>query len=121
MVKARDSDLERQMQATRVHSATTACLFLVGLLVMSVGIVGGVYLYQQCARKPVSTKHQSPFAPCLTVSAGRKVSQNIFAFQMQRLRGFLNVPYNSTDGRQLYYHFDSHASRQVGSPEVCFP
>ncbi|KAK3914435.1 Integral membrane protein 2B [Frankliniella fusca] len=90
----RDQDVEnlvsytlRVRSQTRVTSATTVCLFLVGLLVMSVGIVGGIYLYQHCARRP-------------------------------RLRGFLNVPYNSTDGRHLYYHLDSLASRQVASPEI---
>ncbi|XP_026293104.1 integral membrane protein 2C [Frankliniella occidentalis] len=95
--KRRDQDVENLgvpftlgiRSHTRVTSATTVCLFLVGLLVMSVGIVGGIYLYQHCARRP-----------------------------LQRLRGFLNVPYNNTDGRHLYYHLDSLASRQVASPEI---
>lgn len=90
---SRDRDIENLVivnrNQSRVNSATTVCLFLVGLLVLSIGIVGGIYLYQQCARKP-----------------------------MQRLRGFLNVPYNNSDGRQLYYHLDSHASQQIGAPDV---
>ncbi|KAJ1519851.1 hypothetical protein ONE63_004094 [Megalurothrips usitatus] len=87
----RDRDVENLVGArnqSRVNSATTVCLFLVGLLVMSIGIVGGIYLYQQCARKP-----------------------------MQRLRGFLNVPYNNTDSRHLFYQLDNQAARQVGTPE----
>ena len=88
-----DRDPEKAMQmALRaqpyIHSATV-CIFLAGLLVMSIGIIGGVYLYEQCAQKPI-----------------------------QRLRGFLNVPYNTSEGKQLYYQIDSHAAQQLGSHEL---
>jgi integral membrane protein 2B len=41
-------------RARRVSTATTVCLFLTALLVMSIGIIGGVYLYRQFARSQVS-------------------------------------------------------------------
>lgn len=34
----------------RVMTATTVCLFLTALLVMSIGVITGVYLYRQVAR-----------------------------------------------------------------------
>lgn len=37
-------------KAQRVSTATTICLFLTALLVMSTGIIGGMYLYRQFAR-----------------------------------------------------------------------
>nr|CAD7588446.1 unnamed protein product [Timema genevievae] len=37
-------------RARRVTTATTVCLFLTALLVMTIGIIGGVYLYRQFAR-----------------------------------------------------------------------
>lgn len=54
-------------RARRVSSATTVCLFLTALLVMSIGIIGGVYLYRQFARS-----------------------------QMQRFRGWCSVPYETS-------------------------
>ena len=37
-------------RAQRVSTASTVCLFLTALLVMSIGIIGGIYLYRQFAR-----------------------------------------------------------------------
>ncbi|XP_067007927.1 integral membrane protein 2C isoform X2 [Anabrus simplex] len=54
-------------RARRVSTATTVCLFLTALLVMSIGIIGGVYLYRQFARS-----------------------------QMQRFRGWCSIPYDGT-------------------------
>lgn len=51
-------------RAQRVSTATTVCLFLTALLVMSIGIISGVYLYRQFARS-----------------------------QMHRFRGMCNIPY----------------------------
>lgn len=53
---SRDVDIEQiKVRDRRVSSPTTVCLFLVGLIVMSIGIMGGIYLYR-CARKPVSLR-----------------------------------------------------------------
>lgn len=44
-------------RAQRVSTATTVCLFLTALLVMSIGIIGGVYLYRQFARSQMHRFH----------------------------------------------------------------
>nr|CAD7570319.1 unnamed protein product [Timema californicum] len=54
-------------RARRVTTATTVCLFLTALLVMTIGIIGGVYLYRQFARA-----------------------------QMHRFRGWCSIPYDGT-------------------------
>ncbi|XP_046997090.1 integral membrane protein 2C [Schistocerca americana] len=54
-------------RARRVSAATTICLFLTALLVMSIGIIAGVYLYRQFARS-----------------------------QVQRFRGWCTIPYEGT-------------------------
>ncbi|KDR10662.1 integral membrane protein 2B [Zootermopsis nevadensis] len=54
-------------RARRVSIATTVCIFLTALLVMSVGIIGGAYLYRQFARS-----------------------------QMHRFRGWCTIPYEGT-------------------------
>lgn len=63
------------VQAHRLTTATTVCLFLTALLVMSVGIISGVYIYRQFARS-----------------------------QMHRFRGWCAIPYESNllldDGMQ---------------------
>lgn len=41
-------------RARRISTATTVCLLLTALLVLSVGIIGGAYLYPQFARSQVS-------------------------------------------------------------------
>jgi len=68
-VEARIPNSERSSfvlvtRARRVSAATTTCLFLTALLVLSIGVIGGVYLYRQFARS-----------------------------QMHRFRGWCSVPY----------------------------
>ncbi|XP_044742573.1 integral membrane protein 2C [Chrysoperla carnea] len=85
-VGAGDGDLESQQsidepqfvilraRARRVSSATTLCLFLTALIVMTFGIIGGTYLYRQYVRA-----------------------------QMHRFRGWCNIPLDSTKSQQ-YLH-----------------
>lgn len=54
-------------RARRISTATTWCLFLTALLVMSIGIIGGVYLYQQFAKS-----------------------------QMHKFRGWCSIPYDAS-------------------------
>lgn len=54
-------------RARRVSTATTVCAFVTALLVLAIGIIGGVYLYQQFALS-----------------------------KMHRFRGWCSVPYEST-------------------------
>ncbi|KAG8228586.1 hypothetical protein J437_LFUL009291 [Ladona fulva] len=45
-------------RARRVSTATTVCLFLTALIVMSIGIIGGVFLYRQFARSQIRYGYQ---------------------------------------------------------------
>ncbi|XP_063228863.1 integral membrane protein 2B [Bacillus rossius redtenbacheri] len=54
-------------RARRISTATTICLFLTALLVMSIGIIGGMYLYRQFAQ-----------------------------VEMHRFRGWCSIPYDGT-------------------------
>uniref|UniRef100_A0A6M2DHU4 Integral membrane protein 2 n=1 Tax=Xenopsylla cheopis TaxID=163159 RepID=A0A6M2DHU4_XENCH len=54
-------------RARRVSTATTLCLFLTALLVLSIGVIGGVYIYSQYARA-----------------------------RMHRFHGWCNIPYDGT-------------------------
>lgn len=56
--------LRCRQRAKRLYSLTTLCLFLTALLVMSIGVIGGVYIYKQYAR-----------------------------VQMHRFRGWCDIPY----------------------------
>lgn len=56
--------LRCRQRAKRLNSLTTLCLFLTALLVMSIGVIGGVYIYKQYAR-----------------------------VQMHRFRGWCDIPY----------------------------
>lgn len=50
-------DVEAWLSSTarrRVSTATTICVFITALLVMSIGIIGGVYLYRQFSRHQMS-------------------------------------------------------------------
>lgn len=52
-----NGDVEAWLSSTarrRVSTATTICVFITALLVMSIGIIGGVYLYRQFSRHQVS-------------------------------------------------------------------
>uniref|UniRef100_A0A4D5R955 Integral membrane protein 2 n=1 Tax=Scolopendra viridis TaxID=118503 RepID=A0A4D5R955_SCOVI len=58
--------LALRSRAHRISTATTVCVFVTALLVLTIGIIGGVYLYHQFART-----------------------------KMQRFRGWCSVPYDS--------------------------
>lgn len=73
-------------RARRVSTATTVCLFLTALLVMSIGIIGGVYLYHQFARS-----------------------------QMPRFHGWCNIPYEETK-TTMYIDDQNHPSQHHASP-----
>ncbi|XP_069698528.1 integral membrane protein 2C isoform X2 [Periplaneta americana] len=73
-------------RARRVSTATTVCLFLTALLVMSIGIIGGVYLYRQFARS-----------------------------QMHRFRGWCNIPYEGTKAT-MYLDDQNHPNQHHASP-----
>ncbi|KAJ9578195.1 hypothetical protein L9F63_005584 [Diploptera punctata] len=73
-------------RARRVSTATTVCLFLTALLVMSIGIIGGVYLYRQFARS-----------------------------QMHRFRGWCNIPYEGTK-TTMYLDDQNHPNQHHASP-----
>ncbi|XP_046736350.1 integral membrane protein 2C [Diprion similis] len=60
--------LRCRQKAQRLNSLTTLCLFLTALLVMSIGVIGGVYIYKQYARD-----------------------------QMHRFRGWCDIPYYKSD------------------------
>jgi len=64
--------LAMHSRARRVSTATSVCVFVTTLLVLTIGIIGGVYLYHQFART-----------------------------KMQRFRGFCSVPFDS-DGEKVY-------------------
>ncbi|XP_037802433.1 integral membrane protein 2B-like isoform X4 [Penaeus monodon] len=74
----------------RVSTATTICVFITALLVMSVGIIGGVYLYRQFSHN-----------------------------QMTRFRGWCGIPYER-DALQLIpesFPVDGNA-KYVGYPDM---
>ncbi|PNF29660.1 hypothetical protein B7P43_G15774 [Cryptotermes secundus] len=73
-------------RARRVSTATTVCLFLTALLVMSIGIIGGVYLYRQFARS-----------------------------QMHSFRGWCSIPYEGTKAT-MYLDDKNNPSQQHASP-----
>uniref|UniRef100_A0A646QDI3 Integral membrane protein 2 n=1 Tax=Hemiscolopendra marginata TaxID=943146 RepID=A0A646QDI3_9MYRI len=58
--------LALRSRAHRISTATTVCVFVTALLVLTIGIIGGVYLYHQFART-----------------------------KMQRFRGWCSVPYDN--------------------------
>ncbi|XP_069973279.1 integral membrane protein 2B isoform X1 [Penaeus vannamei] len=74
----------------RVSTATTICVFITALLVMSVGIIGGVYLYRQFSHN-----------------------------QMTRFRGWCGIPYER-DALQLIperFPVDSNAKAFLQTPQ----
>ncbi|CAL4063146.1 unnamed protein product [Meganyctiphanes norvegica] len=57
VVDPHNNDIEAWLTSSarrRVSTATTVCVFITALLVLSVGIVGGVYLYRQFSRHQMS-------------------------------------------------------------------
>lgn len=57
VIDPRNGDVEAWLSSTarrRVSTATTICVFITALLVFSIGIIGGVYLYRQFSRHQMS-------------------------------------------------------------------
>ncbi|XP_033227022.1 integral membrane protein 2A isoform X2 [Belonocnema kinseyi] len=69
-----------QHHALRPSAMTTMCLFITAILVMSIGIIGGVYIYRQYGRA-----------------------------QMHRLRtGWYSIPYDGTSNKAQYTRDEIH-------------
>lgn len=67
-------------RARRVSTATTLCLFLTALLVLSIGVIGGVYIYSQYARA-----------------------------RMHRFHGWCNIPYDGTKVRHITHSLNIYS------------
>ena len=93
-------------RARRVNTATTLCACLSAILVLTIGVIGGVYLYRQLSRAQVIhlnkcslfLGHTHKYFD-LSLLCNQFADYNLMHVRLQvhRLRAWCNVPYNSLD------------------------